>query len=133
MQPQELTLQVDPLNDDTIVPELYVRSDYFQNRSQYIGASHALDARDTIGLYRSYPTKNGNFKGVQKTAVKFTQDVTVNGVEGGTTLSAPVIGEINFSIPVGAPSADALKLRQRMIAILDDDTTMDALNLQLLV
>jgi len=133
MQDNQLVLQVDPLNDATIVPETYERGETYTHRTVYQGENHSSASRDTVTLYRSYPSKNGNFNGVDKTSVKFSQDQGVLGVDGVSTLSAPFIIEVNFSIPVGVSAAEVLKARQRTIAILDDDAIMDKLNTQLLV
>jgi hypothetical protein len=65
--------------------------------------------------------------------VKFTDDVEVSGVDSSTTLAAPMILEISFSIPVGTAATDVKHLRQRALAALDDDSVMDALNIQLMV
>lgn len=133
MQPNTVTLNVDYLNDANTTAEAYERFEEFQNRSVYIGANHAPDARDTISLYRSFATKSGNFNGVSKTAVKLSQDHTVDGVDGVSTLTAPLIIDISFSIPVGVSAADVLKARQRAIAVLDLDSLMTPLNTQLMV
>jgi hypothetical protein len=66
---------------------------------------------------------------VQKTSFKFTRDITVDGADGVSSITSPIIVEVNFSIPVGAESADVLLDRQTVLALLDDDTIMDALNL----
>lgn len=134
MQPNLINISVDTLNDGTVVvPETYERSDEFQNRSVYSGPDHTLLARDTISLYRSYPTKNGNFNGVAKTAVKLSKDHSVPGVDGVSTLTSPVIIEVSFSIPVGVTEADVVEARQRAIALLDLDAVMTPLNSKLLV
>jgi hypothetical protein len=125
MQANQVTLSVDYLNDATTTDEVYSRANFFGNRSVYHGASHSSVLRDTISIYRSDVKPNGNFKGVQKNSFKLSKDVEVTGADGLATLTAPSIGEINFSIPVGTTSADKLKLRQRIIALLDDDTVMD--------
>jgi hypothetical protein len=133
MQPNQLTLNVDITNDENVVVEVYERSNEYQDRSTYIGENHALDARDQIQLYRTYPTKSGNFKGVQKSSVKFTKDQAVSGADGVTTLTAPLIIDVSFSVPVGTSAAEILAARQRAIALLDSDNYMDPLNIQLLV
>lgn len=133
MQPDALTLNVDYLNDSITTAEAYSRFEQYQNRAVYIGANHTPDARDTVSLYRSFPTKSGNFKGVKKTAVKFSKDQEVSGVDGVSSLSVPMIIEVNFSVPVGTTAAEVLKARQRVIAMLDDDSLMDPLNNQLMV
>lgn len=133
MQANTLALSVDSLNNGTTTVEQYERYEEHLNRSLYIGANHRPDARDTIGLYRTFPTKSGNFKGVQKSSIKLTQDFQVPGADGVSTLTAPAIIEINFSFPVGMPVADMLKCRQRAIAIQDNDTVCDGLNVQLMV
>jgi len=133
MQPNVLTLSVDAANTGSPADETYDRYEEHQHRSVYIGAAHVPESRDMLAIYRTLPTKSGNFKGVSKTSVKLTEDVEVAGVDSSTTLTAPMILEASFSLPVGATAADILHLRQRMIAALDDDTFMDALNVQLMV
>lgn len=133
MQPDQLTLSVDVANDGNLVTETYTRYEEFQNRSKYIGSGHTPGSRNEFGIYRSFPTKTGNFKGVGKTSVKFTEDKSVPGVDSSTTISAPVILEVSFSVPVGISANDMKHYRQRCIALLDSDAFMDALNLQLMV
>jgi len=133
MQPNSITLPVDYLNNGTTTDETYTRFEEYQNRSVYIGENHSPDMRDTISLYRSFPTKNGNFKGVAKTSVKLSVDHTVPGVDGVAQLSAPIIWELSASIPVGVSVEDALKSRQRALAVLDLDAVMTPLNSQLMV
>jgi hypothetical protein len=133
MQDNQLTLSVDAANDGNPGDETYTRYEEYQNRSAYIGADHLPDARNTLGIYRTFPTKSGNFKGTGKSAVKFTQDVEVPGVDSSVTLTAPIILDLSFSVPVGVAQADLVHLRQRLLALLDDDTFMDSLNIQLMV
>lgn len=133
MQADQLTLSVDVANNGTPTNEVYTRYEEFQNRSRYIGSEHTPGSRDEIGLYRGFPTKTGNFKGVGKTSVKHTLDLEVPGVDSSTTVSAPLIIEVSFSVPVGAPTSDVVHARQRVVALLDDDAFMDALNIQLMV
>jgi hypothetical protein len=128
-----ITLAVDEENDDSTTNHVYSRYEEYQNRSLYIGASHALDDRDMIGFYRTNPKASGNFKGVAKSAVKLTKDITVDGVDGVASLTSPIIIEIGFSVPVGATSAERILARQTMLAALDDDTLMEKLNAQLMV
>lgn len=133
MLANQLSLNVDAANNSTVVAQTYDRYEEFQNRSVYIGTDHLPESRNALALYRTFPTKSGNFKGVSKSAVKFTQDVVVPGVDGSTTLTAPIIIEVSFSVPVGAATADVVEQRQRVLAALDDDTLMNALNIQLMV
>lgn len=133
MQPNQIILAVDVLNTGVTTNETYDRFEEFQNRSTYIGATHTPDARDTINMYRSFPSKSGNFKGVAKTSVKLSRDLTVAGADGVSSLTAPIIVEVNFSIPVGATPASVLLARQRAIALLDKDTVMSPLNNQLMI
>lgn len=133
MQPNTITLTVDPLNNGTTEQQDYVRYEEAANRSTYIGEDHLPDARNTLAVYRTFPTKTGNFKGVAKSSAKFTQDVVVPGVDGVSQLTAPIIVEVSFSIPVGATAADVKLARQRVVALCDADSIMDALNIQLMV
>jgi len=129
----DITLNVDQLNDGNTVAEAYELSDRNGNRSVYVGESHALDARDTITFYRTFPTPHGNFKGVAKSSAKLTEDVQVTGKDGVSTLTAPMIREVSYSFPIGVSAADVLRFRQRGIALEDNDGVMDDLNLRLLV
>lgn len=133
MQADTLTLSVDAANDSNPANEVYTRYEEYQNRATYIGASHTPDDRDTVAIYRTFPTKSGNFKGTAKSAVKFTKDIEVAGVDSSTTITAPIILELSFSVPVGATTADVIHARQRAIALLDSDTFMNSLNIQLMV
>lgn len=133
MQPNDITLNVDYLNNAITTAEAYERSEVYLNRSTYVGSAHTLESRDIINFYRSFPTKSGNFKGVSKTSFKLTKDFSVTGVDGVSTLTAPMLVEISFSIPVGVSAADILKCRQRALALLDTDTVMDKLTVQQLV
>lgn len=131
MQPNEIVLAVNEDNDDGTTAEVnhtYTRYDEYQNRSIYISGTHSPSARNTMAFYRSFPSVNGNFKGVQKSSVKFTEDVVVDGVDGVAQLSAPVILEVNFSYPVGLTASDKVIYRQKLVAALSDDSIMDNLN-----
>lgn len=133
MQANVLTLAVDVLNNGTTANEDYSRYEESQNRSAYIGAGHVPDNRDMVALYRTFPTKSGNFKGTAKSAVKFTKDVEVAGVDSSTTITAPIILDLSFSVPVGTTAAELKHARQRLVALIDDDAFMDSLNIQLMV
>ncbi len=132
MQPDTITLAVDEANTASTTDHVLTRYEEHLNRSVYISANHEPAARDTLGFYRAAPKANGNFKGVQKTSVKFTKDITVLGVDG-TNLISPIITEVNFSFPVGTPAADYIERRQSVIALLDDDDIMEDLNKILMV
>lgn len=133
MQPNEITLAVDVLNNGTTENQTYARFEEFLNRSIYIGSDHSLCLRNTLGLYRTLPKQSGNFKGVAKSSFKFSQDVVVDGVDGVSSITSPLILEVSFSVPVGATAADVLELRQRALALIDADTVMTPLNLTLMV
>lgn len=133
MQPDSITLAVDVLNDANTVDHVFTRFDEYQNRSVYNHSAHSLVARDTLTLYRTFPKASGNFKGMAKSAIKFSQDLEVLGVDGITTLTSPIIAEVGFSIPVGVTPAEQMIARQRVLAMVDFDAVMIALNNQLMV
>lgn len=118
MLDNKITLAVDKLNNGTLVEQAFRRFDEYQNRTVYTGPSHTLDSKDTMTLYRTPPKPSGNFRGTAKTSIKFSRDSVILGRDGVNVI-APEIGEINFSLPVGTSPADAIILRQRMIAALD--------------
>jgi hypothetical protein len=123
-----ITLAVDELNDTNTVDHVFNRYDEFQNRSVYSGENHQLTARDILTFYRTFQKVSGNFRGVAKSSAKFTQDFVVDGVDGVSQLTSPLIAEVNFSIPVGVTVADQLVMRQRIVTLLDTDAIMVALN-----
>lgn len=127
MQPNTITLPVDLLNTGVNTNQVFTRFEEYQNRSVYIGVDHTLTSRNTLSLYRTMPKVSGNFKGTAKSAVKFSLDVSVPGVDT-TSIVAPLIVEVSFSVPVGAASAVTLIARQKALALLDQDSIMAALN-----
>lgn len=136
MQSNEITLSVNEDNDDGTTAEVdhvYQRYEEYLNRSIYIGETHVPAARDTIGMYRTFPKTNGNFKGVEKTSLKFTKDIVVDGVDGLAQLTSPLIGEVSFSMPVGATDAEKVLLRMKMVAAIANDGMMVPLTKQLVV
>lgn len=134
MQPNVVTLSVDEQNDGVgPVDHVFTRFEEYQNRAVYIGSNHSMSTKDTLSLYRTFPKASGNFKGVMKTSFKFSKDLTVVGADGVSQLSAPVIVDVSFSIPVGATHEQILIARQRALALLDLDSIMTPLNEQLMV
>lgn len=119
-----ITLSVDDTNDDTPVNQVYTRYEEAANRSSYIGSDHTLSDRNLMTVTRNFPTVSGNFRGVAKSTLKFTQDVEVEGVDATTDVNSSVIAAVSFSIPVGTTAALAMEIRQRLIAALDDDDFM---------
>lgn len=131
MQDNTITLNVNHDNDDgttSTVPVVYSRFEEYLNRSTYISGDHSLDSSDTLKLFRTLPKPSGNFRGVAKTAVKFTKDFAVEGVDSSTSLKAPVIIEVAFNMPVGVTAAEMLEMRQTAVALLNNDAVMYDLN-----
>jgi len=112
-----LTTLVDP-------EEVYTRwATNEANKSHYIGPSHSAVKRQIINFYRTSAKKSGNSYGVEKAAIKFTLDIDVDTVDGGTTV-APLIGEVSFAMPVGATDAQKLALINKMLDMLALDTAV---------
>lgn len=126
MQSNSIVLPVDLLNTGTTTDYTFTRYEEHLNRSLYIGSAHEPGMRDTLALYRTPPKPTSTFKGVLKSSVKLTTDKTVADPIGGT-VDAAFIAEISFSTPIGVSAADQMIMRQRLIALLDDDTIMDNL------
>jgi hypothetical protein len=128
-----ITLAVDELNDTNTVDHVFSRFEEYQNRSVYTEAIHSVIARDTLSFYRTFPKVMGNFKGTAKSAMKFSKDYSVEGVDGVASLTSPLIIEVSCSVPVGIAVADQLIGRQRVIALMDGDALMVKLMNQLMV
>lgn len=116
----EITLSVDVGNNGIAVDLDFTNFQRFENRSTYVGETSSPDKVDTLQFYRTMPKPNGNFKGTAKTAIKRTEGLIVSGVDGLAQLQAPAIGEVSFSIPVGATESQVVKLCQELIAVLDN-------------
>jgi hypothetical protein len=123
-----ITLPVDELHDATDVNCAYTRHEESVNRTVYISPDHSLVAPDLLTFYRTPVKQSGNFRGVAKTSAKFSQSILVDGVDATTSVSAPIIIDVGFSVPVGATPAQVLLARQRAVALLDLDAIMDELN-----
>lgn len=131
MLDNSITLPVDETNaGGATTGHLFTRHEEYQNRSLYIGNGHLPgEARNQLTFYRTAPKPSANFKGTRKTSVKLTRDCVVTGVDG-SQLTAPRIVEVSFSFPVGTAAADVVLDRQTILALLDSDSIMDALNVQ---
>lgn len=127
MQSNMITLAIDDNNDGGITPTvelIYTRFNEYMNRSEYISEEHSLTSRDLLSFYRSLPKVSGNFRGTAKTAVKFTKDYVVPGVDASTSLVRPGLIEVSFSLPIGLTPEQTLALRMRAVALLLNDTVM---------
>lgn len=113
-----IVLPVDVLGNDVTVDETFTRANEFQNKSVYEGPVHTLSKRSQMTLSRTYPKKSGNFPGVARTEVKFSEDVYVPGNDGESVAGVEV-GGVYFNLPAGTTSARALALRERLRAALD--------------
>lgn len=123
-----ITLPVDVLNDGNTVDAVFTRFEESLNRTVYISGEHSIELPDTLSFYRSPVKPSGNFKGVAKTATKFSKHHVVDGVDGVAQLASPLIIGISYSIPIGVTPAQVLVARQRAIALSDIDAIMDELN-----
>lgn len=136
MLDNSISLSVDVTNDgDTTADEtqVYTRYEEHLNRSVYIAADHTMATPHTLSFYRTQPKANGNFPGMAKTAIKFSESLAITGVDGVSTLKVPLISEVSFAVPVGTTPAQLMEMRQRLIALLDNDTVMNNLSLTLMV
>lgn len=133
MQPNAITIQVDTQNNGNPTEVVLSRYDEGPNNSTYVTGDHSPGGRDQVKLFRTFPTKSGNFRGTSKSSMKFTKDTVVMGVDGISQLTVPVILEVSASVPIGITSELLCELRQRVISLLDSDTFMDDLQIRLSV
>lgn len=134
MQPNEITVAVDVLNNGTTTNKIYQRfDDSTPNKSLYVTSVHTMMSRDTLALFRTFPKPSGNFAGVSRTTIKFSRDVIVPGVDSTTNQTSQIIAEVNFSIPVGINAAQTKEVRQQVIGLLDLDSIMGPLNDSLMI
>lgn len=120
-----LTFAVDTLNNGTITNTDFTRVEsYDSGRSLYIADGHEMASRNQIQFYRTLPKPAGTFKGVARASFKITLDVEVADNEGGV-ITVPYILEVSTSQPVGVTSAARRLMRQKAVAILDNDSFME--------
>lgn len=134
MQPNEITVAVDVLNNGSATNRIYQRfDDSTPNKALYVTGAHSVMSRDSLALFRTFPKPSGNFAGVSRSTVKFSKDVIVPGVDSTTTQTSQIIVEVNFSIPVGVNAATTKEFRQLAIGLLDLDSVMAPLNDSLMI
>lgn len=133
MQPNILSIDVDPLNNGTIEIDAFSRFEEFQNRSVYVGPGHSLTSKNLLSLYRTLPKVTGNFRGQAKGAVKTTEDTVVLGTDGVSNLTGQIIVETTYSYPVGVSVAALKRARMKHLGVNDDDDVMDPLLLQQMI
>jgi len=126
MQPNSITLAVDLLNNASPTNEVFARHEELINRTTYRGPNHSVASPNTLQFYRTLPKRSGDYLGSAKVSIKLTQARAVESASG-LTVQAPDIAECSFSIPVGVTAAQMKAVRQRLIAILDQDSVMDTL------
>jgi hypothetical protein len=127
MQANSITLSVDPANDSNPENQVFARYEERVDRTTYIGSGHTVGTRNQMQFYRTAPKRNGESRGSAKSAIKFTLDVEVSNASGDGNITLPLIGEVSFSVPVGATPAQTMELRQQIISVLDADTVSAAL------
>lgn len=135
MLANQIIIDVNHDNDDGTTPaiqEVYDRYEEYLNRSVYVHTGHSLGSKDTLSFYRTPPKPVGSFKGMAKTAIKFSKELVVPDSVGGEVM-APVILHVTASIPVGATQEQKLLMRQRVVGLLNDDTVMNELMDKLMV
>lgn len=136
MQPNSIVLDVNTDGDDgttATVPITFTRFDEYQNRSEYIAEDHTLASRNKLGMYRTFPKPNGNFRGMAKSAIKLTKDHAVPGIDATTTVVAPSIVDIGFSFPVGVTDESVVLELETAAALLHDTAVMYALTRTLMI
>lgn len=84
------------------------------DKTTYNGPTHAPDKRELLQFYRTAPKQNGASRGMCKSAIKLTRDVSVATVTGETH-TMPLIIEVSGSVPVGIAVAE---LQQALIDML---------------
>lgn len=129
-----IVLSVDVLADANFADQTFGR--YIgngENYSVYNGENHSSALRNTLGFYRTFPKPQGNYRGVERSAVKTTQDVVITGADGLSQLTKPAIIETKFNRPVGLSDSDWLAIKQRHLAAIGNKILMDSLTNALVV
>lgn len=123
-----ITLPVDLLNNGTPTDQVFTRFREEPERTEYHGPTHTGAVQDILTLTRKSPVRNGNFLGAYRTKAVFTQSFDVTGYDGTTLKGIVANVSVEMTVPLGLTSAQVLTLRQRVIALLDQDIPMDRFN-----
>lgn len=87
----------------TVNTRTYTADSYAANATVYVGPANTVSVVDQLRLARTSPKPTSEFSGVARTQSKLTKTLTLSGA---LTPTAPIIIEINASVPVGAAAAD---------------------------
>jgi hypothetical protein len=120
-----IVLPVDVLNDGTTEDLELRRYQELTDKSVYHGPDHSSTHKSKVELYRTAAKPSGTSRGINRRMIKLTESVAVDTTVIGEQAIADSINSLNFAIPVGASKDFQKIIRQRFIAILDDDTIMD--------
>jgi hypothetical protein len=128
-----LTIQSDVANNDTLVAKVFNRARVLMNGLKTLfheSNSHTTARPSTLSFETSEPRPNGQFMGVTRPKIVRRRTIDVESLDPAVEVTQPLIGKIEFSVPVGATDAEMLEMRQDLIAVLDDDTLMGTLMTQ---
>lgn len=89
--------------------------------AKYIGPAQTATVKDYAVLKRSAPKPSNGFAGVARSSEKMVKSVVIDGVP------RDLIGEVNFSYPVGAPAADITALRVDLASLVGNATVTQPL------
>lgn len=117
--------------DTTPVDNSYRRYQEHMDRTIYISGDHTIDSRDILTVRREMPTRTGNFRGMAKPSFKFTKDISVAGYDQSTTITSPLIGNVSFSVPVGAAAVEIDQLLDHIVSGLQNSALRENLIKQL--
>lgn len=107
-------------NTITINTVAYEREVEETNRTEYHSPSHTVVARDTMAFSRQAVKPTKEIRGIVRSNLKFTMDVSVLNADGSGNITLPIIVSTDFAIPVGAVEADIDSVVADMAAALAD-------------
>ncbi|DAD50849.1 coat protein [ssRNA phage SRR5466727_6] len=81
----------------------YTADSFNKDSVGYAGPNHTVTVSDYAKLARTAPKKTSQSSGVGRTLAKLTRTATLTGALEPTR---DMIGEVNFTLPVGAAGAD---------------------------
>ena len=119
-----IVLSVDVANNNTPVAVNLARFREVTDETVYKLPSHTLSLRNLVAFSRTFPKQVGNFRGLARAKIVFTQDVTVVGVDGANIV-APFTFIVEARTPVGVSLGDQVSKRQHVISLLDNDALME--------
>jgi hypothetical protein len=121
MQPNTITLTVDPLNDDNPESRVVTLHDRVGDRNLYKHVDSDDISRDYVEMFRTAPKASGENRGTRKSLLRATVDFEVPNRSGTGEIVSPCVWGLTAPVVVGMTDNQVLEMRAKMVAFIMTD------------